>query len=55
MNVTVFPMFCNGPLVTVYYILREQNANVYFTRLQYMWNLTDESANFMLAYETNLY
>ena len=42
-------------VVTVYYILREQNADVYFSRLQYMWNLTDEWANFMLAYETDLY
>ena len=37
------------------YILREQNADVYFSRLQYMWELTDEWANFMLAYETDLF
>ena len=39
----------------VYHILREQNADVYFSGLQDMWNLTDEWANFVLAYEVDLY
>jgi len=42
-------------VVTVYCILREQKADVYFSRLQCIWKLTDEWAKFALAYETDLY
>ena len=40
----------SGYLGNAYHLL-----GVYFSGLQYMWNLTDEWANFMLAYETDLY
>ena len=58
-------MDCNGlftmfrrrsGVVAVYGVLREQNADVCsFSRLQCIWKLTDEWANFMLAYETELH
>ena len=41
---------CNGLLR-----LARANADVYFCRLQCVWKLTEEWANFMLAYETDLY
>ena len=40
-------------VVTVYCVLRKQNVDVYFSRLQCIWKLTDEWANFILAYETD--
>jgi len=41
-------------VIMVYCVLRKQNVDVYFSRLQCVWKLT-EWANFMLAYETELY
>ena len=37
----------------VYWVLREQMLMC--SRLQCIWKLTEEWANFMLAYETDLY
>ena len=53
--VMVFLLVLNRSVVTVYSVLREHIVDVYFSRLQCIWKLTDELPNNILAYKTELY
>ena len=53
--VTVYYDVILRPVLTVYRVFRVHIADVFLSRLQCMWKLTDEWASFMLAYEADLY